>query len=174
MSPTNGIARPTESRRRANRHDVEAMTNDEFLAWRKRHFASQFAAAKYLDLDRDTIDALETGAARKSRAAYPVKHHIALACLAIERGCVVIPPDYAADGYTAPSPGRSRSGQTQLILARADGKLTATEIAAALKVKRSAVYAALAAARRKGMEVRVKADPRAFTGPRNDKGPGHS
>ena len=61
------------------------MTNDEFRAWRERHFRSQLAASEALELHRDTVKALETGITKKGEP-YPVRRHIALACAAYENG----------------------------------------------------------------------------------------
>lgn len=57
------------------------MTNDQFAVWRARHFRSVLACAKALGLDRDTVVALESGRTRRGNA-YPVPHHIELACAA--------------------------------------------------------------------------------------------
>lgn len=57
------------------------MTNEEFAAWRPRYFRSRLAAAKALDLDRETIAALESGYTRKGNP-FPVPRHTALACAA--------------------------------------------------------------------------------------------
>ena len=55
------------------------MTNEQFAAWRTRHFRSQAACARALGLDRDTVTALESGITRKGNA-YPVPSYIARAC----------------------------------------------------------------------------------------------
>lgn len=57
------------------------MTNEQFSAWRERHFDSDFACARALGIDRDTVAALRTGKTRND-AAYPVRPFIALACAA--------------------------------------------------------------------------------------------
>ena len=135
------------------------MTNEEFREWKERFFASSLAAATYLDLSRDTVEALESGFTRKG-SPYPVKHHIALACMAVARGLVVIPPEYSS-GIKTPAPGRSMAEQTRLILGRADGTMTAKAIGEELKVNPRAVYAAVSAARKKGRDVSLKIDPNA-------------
>lgn len=61
------------------------MTNDEFKAWRERHFPSRHAAALALGLNRDTLDALETGQTRNG-TPFPVRPYMALACLAVDHG----------------------------------------------------------------------------------------
>lgn len=61
------------------------MTNAEFARWRGTHFRSRSAAARALDLNRDTIDALETGRTRKG-FEYPVPRYVALACAAWSLG----------------------------------------------------------------------------------------
>lgn len=132
------------------------MTNDEFKAFREMFFASQASAATYLDMSRDEVKSLETGVTRKG-SPYPVKHHIALACMALARGLVVVPPQFSS-GIKTPAPGRSMAEQTKLIRARADGSVTANQIADELKVKRSAVYAAIAAARKNGSDARLMLD----------------
>lgn len=135
------------------------MTNEEFTAWRKKHFGSVLAAATYLDLSRDTVEALESGLTRKG-SPYPVKHHVVLACMAVARGLVVVPPEYSS-GLKTHAPGRSMAEQTRMILGRADGTRTAKEIAEELKVNPRAIYAAVAGARKKGQNVSLKIDPNA-------------
>lgn len=61
------------------------MTNKQFARWREAHFRSRLACAEALGIDRDTVDALETGATRKGNP-YPVPLHIALACAAWTMG----------------------------------------------------------------------------------------
>lgn len=135
------------------------MTSDEFKAFIATYFSSPNAASAYLDLSRDTIAALEAGVTRKG-SPYPVKHHIALACMAVASGLVVVPPQYAS-GVKAPAPGRSVTEQTKFILARADGTRTAAAIADELKIRRKAVYAAVDAAKKKGGAARLMIDPTA-------------
>lgn len=58
---------------------AQGMTNIEFYRWRVRSFRSRNSCAKALELDRYTVESLETGRTRKG-ASYPVRRHIALAC----------------------------------------------------------------------------------------------
>ena len=61
------------------------MTNSEFDEWFSRHFRSDMAAAKALDLDRDAIASLRSGKTRRGNPR-PVPAHIALACAAYTIG----------------------------------------------------------------------------------------
>ncbi len=61
------------------------MTNDQFLAWRRRHFRSRAACARAFGLNRDTVTALEAGRTRRG-SPYPVPVHVALACAAYTLG----------------------------------------------------------------------------------------
>lgn len=61
------------------------MTNDEFRAWRERHFDSRHAAALATGLNRDTIEALESGRTRNG-TDYPVRPYIELMCRAVDAG----------------------------------------------------------------------------------------
>jgi DNA-binding XRE family transcriptional regulator len=135
------------------------LTNEEFKIWREQYFASVLAVASFLDLSQDTIDALESGTTREG-APFPVRHHIALACMAVSSGLVIV-PDELASGVRMAIPGRSMNEQTKMILARADGQHTAQEIADELKIKRKAVYAAVTAARNKGLAVTIAHEPSA-------------
>lgn len=57
------------------------MTNEQFKAWRERHFRSRMAAGKALGIDRGAIGFLEDGVTDNG-TPYPVRPHIALACAA--------------------------------------------------------------------------------------------
>jgi hypothetical protein len=62
-----------------------SMTNEQFARWRSGNFRSGSAAARMLEMDRDTVAALETGRTRKG-FDYPVPLHVALACAAWSMG----------------------------------------------------------------------------------------
>lgn len=57
------------------------MTNRQFRTWREKHFRSRRACGMALGLDRDAVEALETGKTRNG-ASYPVRPLIALSCAA--------------------------------------------------------------------------------------------
>lgn len=57
------------------------MTNAQFATWRAKHFRSVLACAKALEIDRETVAALEAGRTRKGHPA-PVPTPVALACAA--------------------------------------------------------------------------------------------
>lgn len=62
------------------------MTNEQFDAWAAARFPDgDSACGRALELDRETVKALRTGAT-KTGAPYPVRRHIALACSAWDAG----------------------------------------------------------------------------------------
>lgn len=61
------------------------MTNAEFAAWRQRHFRSISACARALQLDRETVTALERGQTRRG-GDYPVPAYVGMACAAYTVG----------------------------------------------------------------------------------------
>lgn len=122
------------------------MTNEEFAAFRRYHFASRMSAAEWLEIDRETIKALETGLTRSGRP-YPVSRAIALACLAINKELVKIPLRYSRRHKVGP---RRKKAQTVKILRLADGTLTIRQIADKLGIDRKPVYAAITWSRENG------------------------
>lgn len=122
------------------------MTNEEFAEWRKRHFRSVAAAAKYLGLCGETLTELETGKRRRGGKECPIKPHIELCCAAVDAGLATIPPEYRP-GHIGATHGKRAPHQTAAILSLADGTRSPTEIAQMLNVRRSAVYAAIRSAK---------------------------
>lgn len=65
------------------------MTNDDFREWRKRHKLSQERAAQLLGIGRTTLKYYERGQ-RPDREAVLIPQPVALACLALDMGDILM------------------------------------------------------------------------------------